>query len=148
MGHFLLFYTLSFSSPNNQDNKEQSYWYYPFILVYVCTINEDYVMHGSWYIRHNRQEIFGRFFALLPPPPLTIQKMKILKKWEKHLDIISFYTCVPKMTIIWCMVPEIWSVTNIFFCQFGPIFSFSLLNNLDNQNFEKQPQKKQTHLDI
>ena len=52
------------------------------------------------------------------------------------------------MTIILCMGPDIWSVTNIFFCQFGPIFALSHLNNLDNQNFEKQPQKKQTHMDM
>ena len=50
------------------------------ILLHVCTINEDYMMHGSWDKRCNRQEIFGRFFALLPLP-LTIQNMKILKKW-------------------------------------------------------------------
>ena len=42
------------------------------------------------------------------------------------------------MTIIWCMVPEIWSATDKIFCHFGPFF-FSLLppNNLKNQNFEK-----------
>ena len=96
------------------------------ILLHVCTINEDYMMHGSWDKRCNRQEIFGRFLALLPLP-LTIQNMKILKKWKKHFDILSFYTCVPKMTIIWCMVPEIWSVTDIIFCQFGPFFPFHTL---------------------
>ena len=26
------------------------------------------------------------------------------------------------MTIIWCMVPEIWSMTDRFFCHFGPFF--------------------------
>ena len=27
------------------------------------------------------------------------------------------------MTIIWCMVPEIWSVTDRIFCHFGPFFA-------------------------
>ena len=38
------------------------------------------------------------FFALLPPPPpWTAQKIKILKKWKTHLEILSFYICVPKI---------------------------------------------------
>ena len=28
------------------------------------------------------------------------QKSKILKKWEKHLEVSSFYTCVPKIKIM------------------------------------------------
>ena len=27
------------------------------------------------------------------------------------------------MTIIWCMVPEIWSVTDRIFCHYGPFFA-------------------------
>ena len=38
------------------------------------------------------------------------------------------------MTIIWCMVPEIWSATDRIFCHFGPFFA---LYNPKNQNFEK-----------
>ena len=37
--------------------------------------------------------------------------MRILKKWKKLLEILSFYTCVPKTTIIWGTVPKIWSET-------------------------------------
>ena len=52
---------------------------------------------------------FGPFFApFTRPRPLTTQRTKILKKWKKQLDISSFYTSVPKMTIIWYMVPGIW----------------------------------------
>ena len=45
---------------------------------------------------------FGLFFALL-----TAQKIKISKKWKKHLEISLFYTCVPKIMITWCTIPEI-----------------------------------------
>ena len=38
------------------------------------------------------------------------------------LEISSFYTCVPKLTIIWCMVPEMWSVIDRIFCHYGPFF--------------------------
>ena len=40
------------------------------------------------------------------------------------------------MTIIWCMVPEIWRVTDRNFCHFGPFFTLLPPNNLKNQNVE------------
>ena len=36
----------------------------------------------------------------------------LLKKWKKHLQISSFYICVPKFMIRWCTVPEIWCPTD------------------------------------
>ena len=74
-----------------------------------------------------------------PPPPLWTQKIKILKKWQKTLKIFSFYKCVPEITVIWCMVPEIWSATNIYnFLSLWTYFClFTLLATPKNQNFEK-----------
>ena len=63
--------------------------------------------------------ILGNFF---PFTPLTTHKIKILKKWRKHLEKSSFYTCVPKIKVVWCMLPEIWSVTGTIFYQFRPLF--------------------------
>ena len=60
------------------------------------------------------------FFALLPP---TNPKNQDFNKWKNLLEISSFYTCVSKITIIWCMVPEIWSVTDRMFCHYGPFFA-------------------------
>ena len=51
---------------------------------------------------------FGLFLALSPPN----NQIKILQKWKKQLEISSFYTCVPKIMITWCTVPEIWCVTD------------------------------------
>ena len=74
------------------------------------------------------------------------RKIRILKKWKKVLlEISSFYTCVPKTTIIWGTVPEIQSETNLF-CHFGQFFALPPspppptpfhCNNSENQNFEK-----------
>ena len=44
--------------------------------------------------------------------PLAAQKIKILKKWKKHLEILSFYICVPKIMIRRCTVPHIWCATD------------------------------------
>ena len=30
---------------------------------------------------------------------------------------------LPKITIVWCMGPEIWSATDKIFCHYGPIFA-------------------------
>ena len=65
----------------------------------------------------------GSFFALLPSPPKKPQNIRILKKWTKLLEILSFYMSVPKTTIIWSTVSEIWSETDKMFCHFGPFFS-------------------------
>ena len=55
------------------------------------------------------------------------------------------------MTIIWCMVPEIWSVTariflsfwTIFWAFFGLFFAFYFCNNLKNGNFKKMKEGKE-----
>ena len=55
---------------------------------------------------------YGSLFTLLPPniPENKTKNKKILKNWKKHLEI-------------WCMLPEIRSVTDIIFCHFGPYFA-------------------------
>ena len=67
-----------------------------------------YTVPGIW---HMTKGIFifhfGLFFALLPPNSLKNQNQK-KKKEKKHLVILSFYTCVPKITITWRTIPEIW----------------------------------------
>ena len=110
------------------------------ILLHTCTINGDHMIHGSWDIRHNRAFCrFGPYFALLTP--LTNQKIEILKKCKKHLEIPSFYTSVPKIIIICYTVPEIWRVTDviIFFIlgYFLPFYPDTPLNSPKNQTFKK-----------
>ena len=53
---------------------------------------------------------FGLFICALTS--LTARKIKNFKNWQKLLDIWSFYTCVPKIMIRWCKVPEIWCATD------------------------------------
>ena len=60
----------------------------------------------------------------LPFNPFNNLKNQILKKWKKHLEILSFYTGVPQMTIIWYMVLEISRAMDRIFCHFGPFLPF------------------------
>ena len=64
---------------------------------------------------------FGPFFGFYPSNNPENQN---LKKWTNHLEMSSFYTCVTKIIIIWCMLPEIWSVTDIFFVILGHFLPF------------------------
>ena len=43
---------------------------------------------------------------------------------KKMLEVSSFYKCVPKTTIIWGTIPELWSKWDIIFCDFVPFFAF------------------------
>ena len=78
--------------------------------------------------------ILGHFLPIFAS--LTTQRIKILKKWKKLLEILSFYTCVPKITIIWCRVPEIRSERQTF-CHFAPFFALLSPNDPKKQNFKK-----------
>ena len=67
------------------------------IILHMCTKNHNHMRYSSWdtvWHRHNFLS-FGAIFC--PFTPLTTHKIKILKKWEKHLEISSFYTYVPKI---------------------------------------------------
>ena len=80
---------------------------------------------------------FRSFFDFLPH--YWPQILKFGKNVKKHLDILSFYTCVPLIETMWCMVPEIWSSIE-FFCHFGQVFALLPLQHpekLKNQKCKK-----------
>ena len=60
--------------------------------------------------------LLGHFLPFYPPNNPWNEKQK------KDMKISSFYICVPKITIIWCMLPEIW-LQHLTFCYFGSFFA-------------------------
>ena len=81
--------------------------------------------------------ILGHFLPFYIPNNLENQNSEKIKKesggviilhiWTKNYNqmiyaLPSFNICVPKITIIWCTVLEIWSKTDRIFCRFGPFF--------------------------
>ena len=91
-----------------------------------------------WRVTDRTFCLFGLFLFFC----LTTQKIKILNE-KKHLEILSFYTCVPQMKIIWCMAPKIWSVTDRIFSHFGPFFSpFTPLTVQKIKTLKKWKKKK------
>ena len=78
------------------------------------------MIYSSWDIQQNiiKLVILGHFLPFYLHKNLRNQNFK---KWKILLEI-SFYICAPKFTIIWCMVPEIWSETGRIFFSFAAIF--------------------------
>ena len=59
----------------------------------------------------DRCDCYFSFWAIFCPfTPLTDWKIKFSKKWNNCPEISSLYTCIPKIMIRWCTIPEIWCV--------------------------------------
>ena len=80
---------------------------------------------------------FKPLFAFLPH--YWPQKLKFGKNVKNHLDILSFYNCVPLIKIIWGMVPEIWSSKDkIFLSSWAFFFCFYPPNTLKSENIKNE----------
>ena len=101
-------------------NVKNTWRYYPFTHAYHKLRSYD-----TWFLRYKvqRTEFLSVWAIFCPLTFLTTQKIKILKNLKNLLKILSFYTCVPQMTTMWCMVPERLSATNRIFCHFGLFFA-------------------------
>ena len=93
------------------------------IISHKCNINAKHMMYGSWDIKHDRQNVLSFWAIFCPFTPLKIQKIKILKKWRKQLEISSFHTYVHKIMIICYTVPKIWRMADAIIFHFGLFFA-------------------------
>ena len=75
----------------------------PKIMIICYTVFEVCMWHICCNCCFSFWVIFCPFY-----PPNDPKFLKI----KKHLEISSFYTCVPKSTIRWYKVPEIWCMTD------------------------------------
>ena len=104
------------SHPNSQKNenskKKKKKKPGDIIILHMCTKTHDHMLYYSWDMVRDRCNCCFSFWAFdFPFTPVTAQKIKISKTWKKCLEISSFYTCIPKIMIRWCTVPEIWCAT-------------------------------------
>ena len=91
------------------------------IILHLCTKNLDDMIYSSWDLECDRLKlvILGHFLHFYPSKNQTNQNFENEKScWRYH-----HFTRVSKITIIWCMVPEIWSKTNKMFCHYGPFYA-------------------------
>ena len=162
LGNFLSFYLPPPMIPKIKILKKMNKM--PGVIV-LLNIHVYHMIYGSWNITSDRQK-FSTFWAIfLPFQPLTTRKIKILTLKKTPGGIIILHICtingnhmmysfwdverkrkfLPEaiiifqtyMTVIWCIVPQIWSATDRTFCHFGPFFALLPSNNTKSQNFEK-----------
>ena len=107
LDHFLPFYPTN--NPKNKSFEKMEKTPGDIIILHKCTKNDDHVLHCSWDMTHDGCKFYFSFRIIFCP---FAQKIKILQKWKKTLEISSLYTCAPKIMITWCMVPEIWCTTD------------------------------------
>ena len=91
---FCLFTALTTQKIKILKKWKNTWRYHHFTHVYH---NDNHMMYGSWDMECDR--IFLSFWTVFCPfTTLRTQKTKILKKWKKnktkHMEILSFYTCV------------------------------------------------------
>ena len=88
---------LPFYAPNNLKNQyseKMKKMAGDITILNMCTINDNHMMYGSWYIECNRRNflLFWTIFCHLTP--LKTHIIKILKKWQKVPgDIIILHKC-------------------------------------------------------
>ena len=94
--------------------KKLKFWktekmYGDIIILHMCTINGNHMMYSSSDMMHDRQNVLSFWTIFCPFTPLWTQKIKILEKWNKSLETLSFYTCVqPKNLKFWKTEKKAW----------------------------------------
>ena len=116
--HFGLFF--DFLLPNNLKNhnfEKMKKSPRDTIILHRCNINDNHIIYDSWNTAHHWQD-FLSFWTISCPftPPNNPKNQNFEKKNKKTLDV-----CHKSTT--WCIVPEIWSMTNRIFCHFGLFFA-------------------------
>ena len=103
-------------------------------------------MHGSGDIRHERVFCyFGSFLLFKLPYNLKNQNFQKMKKKINiyiYVYILSFYTDILQMMIIWCMVPEKWRngvPQTDFFVISDYFLPFYPPNNIKIEQMKKMP---------
>ena len=96
LDNFLPFYSPNNPKNHNFDKMKKTTW--DIIILYKCTINENYMMYVFWDMKHDRPFCrFGPFFCpftpLITPKNQNFEKMKeklgdviILNKSNKYYD--------------------------------------------------------------
>ena len=111
MGHFLPFYPPN--RPKNKNFRKMKKQPGDINILNTCTKNYDQMMYDSWDMVCDRCSCYFSFWAIFCSfTPAAAQKIKILKKWKKSLEISSFYISVPQIMTRWCTVPEIYCATD------------------------------------
>ena len=115
LGHFLPFYLPKNQKNQNFERMKKTAW--DIIILYICTINDNYMIYGSWDAEWDRQDFFVILVNFLPfflPSPCT------KKNIEKMKEYIWGYHKWPSYDA-WFLRYGVWQTE--FFYHFEPVFA-------------------------
>ena len=92
LDHLLPFYPLITQKTKILKKWKKTGWRYYHL--HMCTTNDNHMMYSSWDIKCDGQKLLSFWTVFCPFTSLTTQNIKILKKFKKCLEILSFYTCI------------------------------------------------------
>ena len=94
-GHFLPLFSPLPNNPENQNFEKMKKASGDVIILNLCNKKHNHMMYA--YSDMECDDIIFCYFRLFfcSFTPLLTPKIKIWKKCKKHLEILSFYTCVP-----------------------------------------------------
>ena len=102
LGHFLPFYLPLMILKIKILKKMKKCLEILSFYTYMCTINEDHMIYGSWNIRCNRQKFSTLWAIFCPFSTLTTWKIKILTLKNTPGDVIILNICTTNDNhIIW-----------------------------------------------
>ena len=100
------------NNPKNQNFSKMKKTHGDIITLHMRTKTHGHMLYCSWGMGHDECNCcFSFWIYFCAFTPITAKK-NIFFKWRNLLQISSFYTCVPKIMIRWCKVPEIWRMTD------------------------------------
>ena len=124
---FLSFWTIfcHFTHQTTKNIKILKKWKNIWRYYHITHVYHKLQSHDVWFLRYRvwQTEFFVILDNFLPIYLLKTKKIRISKKWKKHLEISSFYKSVPTIMIICYTVPEIWHVTDLFIFHFRLFFA-------------------------
>ena len=116
-----IFALLPPKNPNNQNfEKVKKKTPGDIIILHMCAINENHIMYGSSDMERDGQNFLSFWTNFCTFTPLKTQIIKILKKWKKNLEILSFTHVYHK-----------WQSYDVWFLRFGAWWTefFVILDN-------------------
>ena len=137
LDHFLPFYPRPHNNPKNQNFEKLKKRPGGIIILHTCTINDNHMMYSSWDMKYDRQNFLSLWTVFLPfYYPNNPKNQNFEKKWNKSLQILSFYTCtINGNHITYCSWDMKHDGQN--FLSFWTVFCHFTSVNPKNQNFEK-----------
>ena len=129
LGHFLLFYQKRTQKIKILKKLKHCWRYHhyscvPKITIIWFTVSRYKMRQTELFVILDHFLSFYQYTNI----PNNIKNKNCGKMRKKILEILPLYTCVPYIKIIWCMVPEIWSVMDrIFFIILDYFYPFTPL---------------------